>query len=993
MSSDNHSKETQPGKDRSTLIPNRLFPRIALYTASAAVVLLFTVWLAIPPLAKWYLSHFYEEQNRTFSAHDISVDFFPPSIHLENVLVSHENSKELEIKTLDLQVSIAPLFNKTVYISKANIDGLYVLASQDDNIWNVAGINIPINSGEPSNDEETAAPLTAQAEETLGKPSENDSLASGSQSNKPSSPWTVIVPKLSINNSQFTVHNLLNDAVTDTYTIDHLELDKLNNRGTDVSLSIVLDSRFNQSHFSLKSDIAYFDSLADVQLESLSVDASITDFLHFLPQEYRSLSGTIESSMTGTIKQRSATEFDIALPKLNNHLSQLSVDIPNIVTNLEELTIDLSNIELDNQINGDINIKGTLDTSLANLNAAIDSNRINTNILSVNLEQFVVSRENGEIRFSAPNVNLNNGTTHFESTDLTLANGTAQVQLQNLQATFNNINTLKLSTALSTEISNSNVNLGNLQLVNGGLKSKFEELELLHSNNQLDATVSNVTINNSKFSLKKSEDTLASFAELNVDMPKFNYAGESYKGELSSIKMTDINLSDPTDAPPLTALESLIVQGIQTDENGAQINKIALTGLKTHALLDENRQLINLIPLSDKNSTKGSDGKTESNNTGSTVSATKQETNKEESTKEEVLTLKTDETATNTTQSESFTLLLNEFNLSGDSYIQLLDKGVDPDLDTKIEIERLSATHIDSSDKDSITNVVLIAKNGKYSSINLNADIQPFTEKLTMQTKLTIRETELPPYSPYIAQALGYRIDSGQMDMDLDLNADHGQLEGNTHLVFREFDLGGRQESSKVMQTGAMPLNIAVGVLKDGQGNIELDIPLEGDIDNPEFKWTGFLMLPIKQALYKASTSYLMQTFVPYANVISIAQIAGEQILKIRVEPLAFELQQGQIVPAQFDYLNQLSALMTDKSDSQVKACGFAVIGDLSENNELILTEPEQQDAYLNSLANERANSLKDYLVNKGIASNRIFVCAPKIDRDEDATPRVELKF
>ncbi|MCW4629769.1 OmpA family protein [Marinomonas rhodophyticola] len=219
---------------------------------------------------------------------------------------------------------------------------------------------------------------------------------------------------------------------------------------------------------------------------------------------------------------------------------------------------------------------------------------------------------------------------------------------------------------------------------------------------------------------------------------------------------------------------------------------------------------------------------------------------------------------------------------------------------------------------------------------------------------------------------MGYQIDSGQLDLDLKLKSKNGILDGTSHVLLREFDLGGRQDSSTVIKAGAVPLNIAVSVLKDSDNNIGLDIPLSGDIENPAFGWQDFLLLPVRKALFSASSTYLMQTFVPYANVISIAQFAGDQLLRIRVEPLIFTAEDSNLNESQAVFLQQLSALMKDKKDSQLKACGIASYLDLGLPSPPVSIDDESKEK-ARVLAQKRADHLKDYLVNEGIASSRIF--------------------
>jgi len=135
-----------------------------------------------------------------------------------------------------------------------------------------------------------------------------------------------------------------------------------------------------------------------------------------------------------------------------------------------------------------------------------------------------------------------------------------------------------------------------------------------------------------------------------------------------------------------------------------------------------------------------------------------------------------------------------------------------------------------------------------------------------------------------------------------------------------------------------------------------------------------------------------MQTFIPYANVITIAQFAGEQLLKVRVEPLIFTPEEAQLNSSQDTFLEQLVALMKDKEESQLKACGVTSYVDLGFEQPPAELNDEMKAQAL-SLAQERADNLKEFLVEKGISSSRILICSPEVDLSKSSQPRIELNF
>lgn len=100
------------------------------------------------------------------------------------------------------------------------------------------------------------------------------------------------------------------------------------------------------------------------------------------------------------------------------------------------------------------------------------------------------------------------------------------------------------------------------------------------------------------------------------------------------------------------------------------------------------------------------------------------------------------------------------------------------------------------------------------------------------------RNIEMAPLSPYTVKFAGRRIARGKIDLDLHYRLDHRRLAGTNKVVIDELELG-----EKVPSPGAvdLPLGLAVALLKDANGRIDLDMPVEGSLDDPQFRIGGVL--------------------------------------------------------------------------------------------------------------------------------------------------------
>lgn len=635
------------------------------------------------------------------------------------------------------------------------------------------------------------------------------------------------------------------------------------------------------------------------------------------------------------------------------------------------------------------------------LTANVASTTLDMNALSLSSESLAV--QNKQLHIA-----LNDVAFTMDNNESLTASLLADIQSKNLSVQqagntanyeeFNLSNTLSLqknSDTLSAKNSKLSIDIKELkgtqgdekQFSLGAAKLTADQLNVEQANQQppaIKGTNLNFT-SESLDSMLTNQKRIASWKNADISGLSFTQQDKDFDASLEQLSIKDLTVSEQLakegskqTLPPLAHVGSIQVEQLSANQDGAKIKQITTDSAKASLILDTQKRIENLVFV-DVEQQKAPEPVLKNPN----VPREKDANNAISSTQDG---------EQNPAFKAPYYVVLDAYDTTGKSSIYIKDNSISPALQRSLDIDTLSLRNLNTQKKDQATVLALKARNGKYATLTSDITIWPLADKLTLKSDVVIREAELPPYSSYIASVLGYQIDSGQLDLDLKLNADNGVLNGNSHIVLREFDLGGRKESSSAIKAGAVPLNIAVGILKDRDNNIDLDIPLSGDIEKPEFGWQDFLLLPVRKALYSASSTYLMQTFIPYANVISIAQFAGDQLLKIRVEPLIFDAEDDELNDSQDAFLKQLVALMKDKKDSQLKACGVASYLDLGLEKPPVSIDSDTREAASN-LAQKRADHLKDYLVKEGISSSRVFLCTPEVDLSKSSKPRVELNF
>jgi hypothetical protein len=138
-----------------------------------------------------------------------------------------------------------------------------------------------------------------------------------------------------------------------------------------------------------------------------------------------------------------------------------------------------------------------------------------------------------------------------------------------------------------------------------------------------------------------------------------------------------------------------------------------------------------------------------------------------------------------------------------------------------------------------------------------------------------------------------------------------------------------------------------------------------------------------------AAKEYLLTTFVPYANVVNVAMSAGDYLLKVRFNDLAFPIKETQLSDQHTEFLTQFSALMKDKPDTQLTLCAIATPQDINKPMGIEITD-KAEIKQLAEMSEKRLDNFKEYMVKQeGVSSSRLLLCSPKIDSSVDAKPRI----
>ncbi|MBW8463299.1 DUF748 domain-containing protein [Acidovorax sp.] len=325
------------------------------------------------------------------------------------------------------------------------------------------------------------------------------------------------------------------------------------------------------------------------------------------------------------------------------------------------------------------------------------------------------------------------------------------------------------------------------------------------------------------------------------------------------------------------------------------------------------------------------------------------------------------------------------------------------------------------------------------ASLEITGKLNPLAQPLALDITGKVRDLELPPLTPYAVKYAGHGIERGKLSVDVNYKVlPSGQLTASNRLVLHQLTFGEAVEGAP----NSLPVKLAVALLADRQGVIDLDLPISGSLNDPQFRIGPVIFKIIVNLIGKALTSpfsLLASAFgggdemshVPFApgsatltpeaqqNLDKVAKaLADRPTLKITVTGTASL--QDEREGLQRESLQQ--RVLAEKrraspaDTSPVSAAEYPALlkevyrrADMPKPRNLVglakeLTVPEMEALLLANqaatetmaaeLATQRGQAIRTYLVAQKLPVERLFVAAPKAGKQpEKWTPRADLSL
>ena len=339
--------------------------------------------------------------------------------------------------------------------------------------------------------------------------------------------------------------------------------------------------------------------------------------------------------------------------------------------------------------------------------------------------------------------------------------------------------------------------------------------------------------------------------------------------------------------------------------------------------------------------------------------------------------------------------------------------------------------------------VAIAARVNGVAPVEVKGRLQPFAKDVALDLAGTARDVDLPPLSPYAIKYAGYGIEKGKLSFDVHYRIADRKLTAENRIVLDQLVFNRERVESPTATK--LPVLLAVSLLKDRNGVIDIHLPISGSLDDPKFSIGGLIVQVIVNLIGKAVTA-------PFALLSAAFGGTGEELSTIpfsagsasldgeaqkRVETLGKALTDrpglkldigGRADPAGDREALRRASVETAMKREKMKS--MAAAGNAPASVEAVTIGADEKDRWLTAayreapiedkpknflgmlkevppaemeaklyaaakvgddalrlLANARAQAVKDALVAKGVAGDRLYLLAPKLGGEAGTPP------
>ncbi|WP_284153135.1 DUF748 domain-containing protein [Desulfofustis limnaeus] len=343
-------------------------------------------------------------------------------------------------------------------------------------------------------------------------------------------------------------------------------------------------------------------------------------------------------------------------------------------------------------------------------------------------------------------------------------------------------------------------------------------------------------------------------------------------------------------------------------------------------------------------------------------------------------------------------LRLKSILIDGDSTIVFADQSMRRPFSSSLKMNRFTAGPIATTDPDTPTEVLLHGELEGRAPVQVTGTVLPFLPATALDLRLSLKNYPLNNLSAYTVQAVGTGLASGQMQLTSAVQLADGrlQMDNTVELLQLETETIAPELAAELDNQLPLPLDGALAMLRDSKGNITLDVPLNGSLDDLQVGLSDVLITALGKAIVPAASGYLMYALGPYGALAYVGVKLGEKMLEVTLPPVSFAPGEFAVSAEHDDYLQRLAMILKDRPEADIQLCPVAGSWELlTEEQRQAIGEgavpvDDEMRLRLLDLGQQRGEAVREALtIGHEIDRARLLICDTRIDPEKKMQPAV----
>uniref|UniRef100_UPI0012F97EE0 DUF748 domain-containing protein n=1 Tax=Aliarcobacter butzleri TaxID=28197 RepID=UPI0012F97EE0 len=246
-----------------------------------------------------------------------------------------------------------------------------------------------------------------------------------------------------------------------------------------------------------------------------------------------------------------------------------------------------------------------------------------------------------------------------------------------------------------------------------------------------------------------------------------------------------------------------------------------------------------------------------------------------------------------------------------------------------------------------------------YGVAKITGIVNPKNIKILTDINMKFQNIAMQNFTPYTAKFVGRELKSGKLDLDLNYNIEKSNLNAQNNIVITKIELGKDVQSPEAI---SLPLGIAISLLEDKNGIIDINLPVSGNVDDPQFSIGAILWKAFVNLITKAVTA-------PFSLLGAMFNFSEDEIKSVK-----FEIKESEITPIQKETLDKIALILEKREDIAIK-----------------LVSSYNKEKESSKIGKERILNIKEYLIKEKSINKKQVILDEK--SEETSTSSINLKI